>query len=47
MIKAHTNKKKLKYRGKFAAQLWVVSRAAWINMRRIASYQAKQAEVFA
>jgi len=43
----HTNKKKLKYRGKFAAQLWVVSRAAWINMRRIASYQAKQAEVFA
>jgi hypothetical protein len=43
----HTNKKKLKYRGKFRVQLWAVCRAAWINMRRIASYQAKQAEVIA
>jgi hypothetical protein len=43
----HTNKKKLKYRGKFAVQLWAVCRVAWINMRRIASYQAKQAEATA
>ena len=43
----HTNKKKLKYRGKFRVQIWAVCRAAWINMRRIASYQAKQAEVIA
>ncbi len=43
----HTNKKKLKYRGKFRVQLWAVCRAAWINMKRIASYQAKQAEVIA
>jgi hypothetical protein len=43
----HTNKKKLKYRGKCRAQLWVVCRAAWINMKRIASYQAKQAEAIA
>ena len=43
----HTNKKKLKYRGKFRVQLWAVCRAAWINMRRIASYQAEQAEAIA
>ena len=43
----HTNKKKLKYRGKFRVQLWAVCRAAWINMKRIASYQAKQAEAIA
>ena len=43
----HTNQKKLKYRGKFRVQLWAVCRAAWINMRRIASYQAKQAEMIA
>jgi hypothetical protein len=43
----HTNKKKLKYRGKFAVQLWALSRAAWINMRRIASYQSKQAAALA
>jgi hypothetical protein len=42
-----TNKKKLKYRGKFRIQLWALCRAAWINMRRIASYQAKQAAVIA
>jgi hypothetical protein len=41
------DKKKLKYRGKFRAQLWAVCRAAWINMRRIASYQAKQTEAVA
>lgn len=39
----HTRKKKLKYRGKFRVQMWSVCRAAWINMRRIASSQAKQA----
>ena len=43
----HTNTKKLKYRGKFRVQLWAVCRAAWINMRRIESYQAKQAEAIA
>jgi hypothetical protein len=43
----HINKKKLKYRGKFPVQLWAVCRAAWINMRRIANYQAKQAEAIA
>ena len=43
----HTNKKKLKYRGKFRVQLWAVCRAAWINMKRIASYEAKQAEAIA
>lgn len=43
----HTNKKKLKYRGKFRAQPWAVCRAAWINRRRIASDQAKQAEAIA
>jgi len=43
----HTNQKKLKYRGKFRVQLWAVCRAAWINMRRIANYQAKQAAVAA
>jgi hypothetical protein len=43
----HTNKKKLKYRGKFRVQLWAVCRVAWINMKRIASYQAKQAEAIA
>jgi hypothetical protein len=39
----HTNGKKLKYRGKFRVQLWSTSRAAWINMRCIASFQSKQA----
>jgi len=39
----HTRKKKLKYRGQRAVQLWAVCRAAWINMKRIAIYQAKQA----
>ena len=43
----HTNKKKLKYRGKCRVQLWVVCRAAWINMKRIATCQAKQAEAIA
>ena len=43
----HTRKKKLKYRGKYRVQLWAVCRAAWINMRRLASYQAKQPEVIA
>lgn len=43
----HTRQKKLKYRGKFRVQLWAVCRAAWINMRRIGIYQAKQAEVTA
>jgi hypothetical protein len=43
----HTCRKKLKYRGNFAAQVWAVCRAAWINMTRIAGYQAKQAEVIA
>ncbi len=43
----HTHKKKLKYRGKFRVQLWAVCRAAWINMKRIASYQTKQAEAIA
>jgi hypothetical protein len=43
----HTHKKKLKYRGKFRVQLWAVCRAAWINLKRIASYQAKQAEAIA
>jgi len=43
----HTGKKKLKYRGKFRVQLWAISRAAWINMRRIALFQAKQAEATA
>lgn len=43
----HTNKKKLKYRGKCRVQLWVICRAAWINMKRIATYQAKQAEAIA
>ena len=40
----HTRKKKLKYRGIFPVQLWAICRAAWLNMRRIAFYQAKQAE---
>lgn len=43
----HTKKKKLKYRGKFRVQLWAVCRAAWINMKRIAIYQEKQAEAIA
>jgi hypothetical protein len=43
----HTRKKKLKYRGKFRVQLWAICRVAWINMRRIAIYQAKQAEASA
>lgn len=43
----HTNNKKLKYRGRFAATLWALSRAAWINMRRIADFQSKQAAAFA
>jgi len=43
----HTNKKKLKYRGKFRVQLWATCRAAWINMRRIASLQAEQAAAIA
>ena len=43
----HTSKKKLKYRGKFRVQLWATCRAAWINMRRIADFQAKQAEAIA
>lgn len=43
----HTNQKKLKYRGKFRVQLWAVCRAAWINMKRIATYQGKQAEAIA
>ena len=43
----HTNGKKLKYRGKFRVQLWATCRAAWINMRRIASFQAKQAQAIA
>lgn len=43
----HTHKKKLKYRGKFRVQLWAVCRAAWINLKRIASYQTKQAEAIA
>jgi hypothetical protein len=43
----HTRKKKLKYRGKFRVQLWAICRAAWINMRRIANYQANQAEASA
>ncbi len=43
----HTRKKKLKYRGKLRVQLWAACRAAWINMRRIATYQAKQARATA
>ena len=43
----HTNGKKLKYRGKFRVQLWATCRAAWINMRRIAGFQAKPAEAIA
>ena len=43
----HTRKKKLKYRGKSRVQLWAICRAAWINMRRIANYQAEQAEASA
>jgi hypothetical protein len=43
----HTNGKQLKYRGKFHVQLWATCRAAWINMRRIAGFQAKQAEAIA
>ena len=43
----HTRKKKLKYRGKVRVQLWAFCRAAWINVRRIALYQAKQAEMAA
>ena len=43
----HTNKKKLKYRGRFRVQLWAVCRAAWINMKRIATSQGKQAEAIA
>jgi hypothetical protein len=43
----HTNGKKLKYRGKFRVQLWAVCRVAWINLKRIASYQAKQVEAIA
>jgi hypothetical protein len=43
----HTRRKKLKYRGKFRAQLWAICRAAWINMSRIANYQANQAEASA
>jgi hypothetical protein len=41
----HTNPKKLKDRGRFRVHLWAVCRAAWINMRRMTSYPAKQAEV--
>jgi hypothetical protein len=40
-------KKKLKYRGKFRVQLWAICRVTWINMRRIAIYQAKKAEASA
>lgn len=43
----HTRQKKLKYRGQFQVQIWAICRSAWINMRRIANYQAEQAEVFA
>lgn len=43
----HTKGKKLKYRGQFAVQVWATCRAAWINMKRIARYQAKQAEITA
>jgi hypothetical protein len=43
----HTRRKKLKYRGRFAVQLWAVCRAAWINMKRIALHQARQAEAIA
>jgi hypothetical protein len=43
----HTHQKKLKYRGQFAVTLWALSRAGWINMRRIADYQSKQAAALA
>ena len=43
----HTNGKQLKYRGQFRTHLWAICRAAWINVRRIGIYQAKQAAVCA
>jgi hypothetical protein len=43
----HTRKKKLKYRGQCAVQLWAVCRAAWINMKRIVIYQGRSAEMIA
>lgn len=41
----HTRKKKLKYRGRCAVQLWAVCRAAWINIKRMVIYQVKSAEI--
>lgn len=41
----HTRKKKLKYRGRCAVQLWAVCRAAWINIKRLVIYQVKSAEI--
>ena len=43
----HTRKKKLKYRGQCAVQLWAVCRTAWINMKRIVIYQGRSAEMIA
>ena len=43
----HTRKKKLKDRGQVRVPLWAFCRAAWINVRRIALYQAKRAEMAA
>ena len=43
----HTRNKKLKYRGRSAVQLWAVCRVAWMNVKRIVMYQAKEAEMLA
>ncbi|MFZ1575192.1 MAG: transposase, partial [Chromatiaceae bacterium] len=43
----YTRKKKRKYRGNVRVQLWAFCRAAGINVRRIALYQAKLAEMAA
>ncbi|WPL19979.1 transposase [Thiorhodovibrio frisius] len=43
----HTRNKKLKYRGRRAVQLWAVCRVAWLNVKRIVLYQAKEAEMAA
>ena len=43
----YTRKKQLKYRGNVRVPLWAFCRAAWINVRRIARYQAKRAEMAA
>lgn len=43
----HTRKKQLKYRGRHSVTVWAICRSAWINMKRIAIYLGKHAEMAA